>query len=154
MTTTSRLLLPLLAIATAVLAGSFSSPPATAQGIDCGQFAGFINERKGLVTRINALSSGGKKMDAKQACGAFGQLASNGATTLKWLDSNKTWCNIPENFIESFKADHAKATAFRGKACAAAAQQTAMEKKAKQGASNVIGGDSLTGPMRMPQGAL
>ena len=86
MTTIGRLLLPLLAIATAVLGASFSPSPAPAQGIDCGQFTGFINERKGIVARINAMNDGGKKMDAKQACSVFGQLASNErlGRTMKW----------------------------------------------------------------------
>jgi hypothetical protein len=155
MTTSARLSLPLLAMAMAVPFMPLASAPARAQGIDCAQFQGFIEERKSIVARINALNKDKQKMDAKQACGIFGRLAGNGSTTLKWLESNKDWCNIPPTFIENFKADHEKATLFRGKACTAAAQQAALEKKAKQGAANgLLGGDSLTGPVRMPQGAL
>ena len=82
-------------------------------------------------------------------------LVTNGTTAVKWLEANKDWCQIPDPVVENIKQDHARAVDLRGKACKAAAQQAAMEKKAKEGGSSgLLGGDGLTGSYRMPQGAL
>ena len=95
-------------------------------------------------------------MDPKTACSMFGSLVNNGATAVKWLETNKDWCQVPDRSSKSSSKDHARALEMRGKACKAAAQQAAMEKRAKEGggSSGLLGGDGLTGSFRMPQGAL
>jgi hypothetical protein len=132
-----------------------AAAPAFAQAASCQEFGKAISERQEIVGKLQALGNKKKPMDPKTACSMFGSLVTNGTTAIKWLDTNKEWCQIPDAFVDSFKSDHARAVDFRGKACKAAAQQAAMEKKAKEGGSSgLLGGDGLTGSFKMPQGAL
>jgi len=140
------------AAALVLLAGQ----PAAAQSGTCADFGKTVSERQAIIQKLQSLGGGkNKQMDPKVACSMFGTLVSNGSTAIKWLETNKEWCQIPDTFVDNFKSDHARALDFRGKACKAAAQQAAMEKKAKEGGgSGLLGGDGLTGSYRMPQGAL
>jgi hypothetical protein len=136
-----RLTLAGLAAGFACLAAS----PALAQASTCQE----------IGKKLQALGKAKKGMDPKSACSLFGDLVTNGTTAVKWLEANKDWCQIPDPVVENIKQDHARAVDLRGKACKAAAQQAAMEKKAKEGGSSgLLGGDGLTGSYRMPQGAL
>ena len=154
-----------------VLAGfaAVSAAPALAQSAECQRGGAMLNTRQALVAKLSALGSKNKKqVDPRAACTLFGQLVSNGASVIKWLDTNKEWCSIPDSFVEGLKGDHAKAAELRGKACTAAAQMAVMEKKAReqqqqqaQGgggpagpAAGPLGGPGLTGSFKMPQGAL
>lgn len=128
--------------------------PAAAQASGCEKVAGFLNERKSLVDRINKL---GKQPKAADACALLGKLAGNGSETLKWAEANKDWCQIPQNFLDGLKEDHGRVTKVRGQACSVAAKQAQMEKQAREGGGLLGGGgggDILTGPVRIPQGAL
>ncbi|MDJ1160021.1 hypothetical protein QNA08_17545 [Chelatococcus sp. SYSU_G07232] len=127
--------------------------PARAQASSCEKLREFLSERQELVKRVNGL---GKKVNAKDACAVFGQLVSNGSNALKWVEANKDWCQIPDQFSTGLKNDHEKAVSIRGRACQVAAQQAQMEKRAKEGGGLLGGGggDILTGPTRIPQGAL
>jgi hypothetical protein len=140
-----------LAGTTAVALGA---APALAQSETCQQFGKTLNERAAIVQKLNAAGNKNKKVDPKTACSLFGSLVSNGEGAVKWLESNKDWCQIPDSFIANIKSEHAKSVSLRGQACKAAAQQAAMEKKAKEGGSGLLGGDGLTGSFRVPQGAL
>jgi len=101
-------------------------------------------------------------MDPKFACAAFGQLVTNGTGLMKWMNTNKDWCQVPETFANGIKADHERASTMRGKACQVAAQQVQMEKRARQQAgqggqgqgNTLLGGGGLEGSYKMPQGAL
>jgi hypothetical protein len=138
--------------ALACLAGA----PAFAQAASCQDFGQTLTERRSIVEKLASMGNKKKQMDAKVACSMFGTLVSNGNSAVKWLETNKDWCQVPDALIENIKQDHARAVDLRGKACKAAAQQAAMEKKAKEGGSSsgLLGGDGLTGSYKMPQGAL
>ncbi len=134
-----------------------SVQPAQAQNSGCSDIQPKLLERKAIVDRIQA--AGKKQLDAKFACTTFGQLVTNGATLIKWLETNKEWCQIPSTFAEGIQSDHSRAAAMRGKACAVAAQQVQMEKRAKEqaaggGGGGLLGGNGLEGQYRVPQGAL
>ena len=119
----------------------------------CGDLQSMLAQRQSIAGRLSA--NGKKQIDAKVACASFGQLVSNGNTLLKWAQANKDWCQIPDSFIQSVKADHGKATEIRGKACGMVAKQAQAEKQAKEGGGGgLLGGGGLTGPTRLPQGAL
>ena len=79
-------------------------------------------------------------------------LVTNGETGLKWIEANKDWCQIPDQFAQSFREDHDKMKKLRGEACKIAAKAAQMEKEARRG-SNPFGG-GLTGEYKIPQGAL
>jgi hypothetical protein len=153
-----------------VVAGcaALGAAPALAQSAECQKGGAMLNSRQALVAKLSALGSKNKKqVDPRAACTIFGQLVSNGNTVIKWLDANKDWCSIPDGFVENLKGDHAKAADLRNKACAAASQMAAMEKKAleaqrqqqAEGGGPVrnagpLGGPGLTGSYKLPQGAL
>jgi hypothetical protein len=129
--------------------------PAAAQSSVCQEVGAHLTERRSLVDAIEKLSGKNKKMDAKAACAAFGKLVTNGNVTIKSVELNKDWCQIPGQLIETIKADHEKIVKIRGQACGAAAKQAEMEKKAREGqASGLLGGDGLEGSYKIPKGAL
>ena len=133
-----------------------STAPSRAQSSACGDIQQHLMERQNLVKNFQALTGDKKKpIDARVACTALSKLTSNGAATLKWIETNKDWCQIPDQFVQSFKADHDNVGKMRGQACGVAAKQAEMEKKAKAGqGGGLLGGGGLEGTYRMPQGAL
>ncbi|HEX8666099.1 MAG TPA: hypothetical protein VF744_18955 [Beijerinckiaceae bacterium] len=142
------------ALAGAALA-VLGAAPALAQSEICNQFGKTIQERQGIVQKINGVGNKKQKPDPKTICSMFGELVTNGVSAVKWLETNKDWCQIPDQFIANIKAEHAKAVSLRGQACKVAAQQIAIEKRAREGGgSGLLGGDGLTGSFKVPQGAL
>ncbi len=138
-----------------------STGPALAQSAVCQEGGKHLEERKGIVAQLNGL--GKKKVDPTRACAILTRLTANGQKSIAWLDANKDWCQIPDQFATTFKEDHSRVSDLKGKACQAAAQQAQMMKKARQqaqqqaqggGGGGMLGGPGLTGQYKMPQGAL
>ena len=153
--------LALAGLAGLALAGlTGATTPADAQSPICQQLGPYMLERKSLVETVQKLGGKDKKMDPKAACAAFGKLAANGTTMLKWAEANKDWCQIPDQFVEGMKTDHEKVVKIRGQACGVAAKQAELEKKARSGqggpggAGGLLGGGGLEGSYKIPQGAL
>lgn len=139
-------------------AGLLAAPaPASAQSSSCQSAQKFLQERQNLIQQINKLGGKDKKVDPRSACSIMGKLVANGEVGIKWLDANKDWCQVPDQFATNFKQDHDRSKEMRGQACKAAAQLNALEKKAKQAQqqqrNNPFGG-GLTGEYKIPQGAL
>ncbi|MBM6592699.1 hypothetical protein [Microvirga pudoricolor] len=136
--------------------------PAFAQASnDCAYAQKFLGERQSLIKQIQGLGGSGKKktVDPRAACTIFSKLVTNGDGGMKWIESNKDWCQVPDEFASNFKADHGRAVEMKGKACAAAAKVAQMEKQARDaqkngGGGGLLGGGGLTGTYKMPQGAL
>jgi hypothetical protein len=138
---------------------SVAGSSAWAQPSGCQDSSKFLSERKSLAEQLNGLSKGGKISDARAACGLLTKLVTNGETGVKWIEANKDWCQIPDQFAQGFKEEHSRAVSLKGKACQVAAQQAAMEKRAKaqaqqQSGPGLLGGGGLTGQYKIPQGAL
>lgn len=146
-----------LLTAAVAAAGIVAAAPALAQS-ECQEAQKFLQERQSLIQQINKLGGEGKKkqIDPRAACSVFTKLVNNGNTGVKWLEANKAWCQVPDQFAQSFEEDHKRAVSMKGQACAAAAKMAEMEKKAKQAqqGSGLLGGGGLTGTYRIPQGAL
>ena len=145
-----------LSILPAVACGAMlvAAGPASAQV--CQEGAKLIQERQSIVQQINKAGGKDKKLDPRMACGAFGKLVANGEQSLKWLETNKDWCQIPDQVGENLKQEHDKVKEIRGKACQAAAKVEQMQKQAReqqQKGGNPFGG-GLTGEYKIPQGAL
>lgn len=136
------------------LAGCVLAPGhVMAQAAGCGDLGAKLKERSTIAGGLQPGKNG--KVDPRVACTSFTKLVANGASILKWTEANKDWCQVPDNFVESVKADHAKAVTIRAKACQVAQQAVQMEKQAREGGGGgLLGGGGLTGPTRMPQGAL
>ena len=142
-------------------AGIFAAAPALAQSSACQDAQKFLSERQSLIQQINKLGGEGKKkqIDPRAACGVFTKLVANGEVGVKWLDANKDWCQVPDQFAQSFTEDHKRAQNMKGQACTAAAKIAEMQKKAQQaqqqqGRQGLLGGGGLTGSYTMPKGAL
>lgn len=136
----------------AVAAVTSFTAPAFAQSASCQEAQKFLGERQNLIQQINKLSGKDKKIDPRAACGVLGKLVANGDAGVKWLEANKDWCQVPDQFAEGFKQDHQRSKEMRSKACRAAEKLTKMEKQTKQGGNPFGGG--LTGEYKIPQGAL
>ncbi len=149
---------PTLLAALAAL-GIFASAPAFAQSNVCQDGQKILLERQSIIKQVNNLTGGGKKkqIDPRAACTVFGKLVNNGDAGLKWMTTNKDWCQVPDQVVENFQQDHKRAQTFKTQACGAAAKIAEMEKRAKQqaqqGAPGRIGG-GLTGTLSVPKGAL
>ena len=113
----------------AALVTLLSSP---AWASSCPDMQTRLLERTNLVSGIQAMTQGGKKMDAKAACAVFGKLAANGTTTLKWAEVNKDACRVPDQFVQGLTADHERVVKMRGLACDLASKQEAIEKKLEE----------------------
>ena len=149
---------PLPLPAFALLAGGAllaATAPASAQV--CQEGAKLIGERQTIIQQLNKAGGKDKKLDPRMACGAFGKLVNNGEQSLKWLETNKDWCQIPDEVSQNLKQEHEKVKDIRAKACQAAAKFEQMQKQARQqqqqqGGNPFAGG--LTGQYKIPQGAL
>jgi hypothetical protein len=147
------------ALGAATLVSGFAASPAAAQASSCQDAQKFMGERQTLTQQFQKAAGKDKKIDPRSACSIFGKLVKNGETGLKWLETNKDWCQVPDQFAQNFKQEHEKITKLRGEACDAAAKMAAMEKQARQAAKqaqqgrNPFGG-GLTGEYKIPQGAL
>ena len=133
-----------------------STAPSRAQSGGCGDIQQHLVERQTLVKNFQAMTNDKKKgIDARVACTALNKLTSNGNATMKWIETNKDWCQIPDQFVQNFKADHNNVGKMRAQACGVAAKQAEMEKKGKSGqGGGLLGGAGLEGTYRIPQGAL
>ena len=107
----SRFLTPRVRPALAAL-----TAPASAQSSPCMDIQKHIEERKAIVARLQALGGKKKSLDPKEACALFGKLVVNGNSTLKWAETNKDWCQVPDSFVEGVKNDHNRATSLKGQA--------------------------------------
>lgn len=142
MSRVSTLRLPFVTALAAVLLAA----PALAQSSSCQDAQKFLNERQSLIQQISKLGGKDKKVDPRAACAVLIKLVSNGEAGIKWLDVNKDWCQVPDQFIQSFKQDHGHSKELKAKACKAAAPPP------KQG-DNPFGG-GLEGEYKIPKGAL
>lgn len=131
--------------------------PALAQSNACVEGQKLLQERQTLMKQWTEMSGGGKKVDPRPACTVFTKLVNNSSNTMKWLDANKDWCQVPDEFAEGFKASHPNIVKTKDNACQVAAKVTEMQKKAAQGGAagaGMLGGPGLTGQYKVPQGAL
>ncbi len=134
--------------------------PAQAQANVCEKLGPLMQQRQALMQRINGF--GRKRVDPNVACKAFGDLASNGARTIAFVNENKDWCQIPDDFVSGITDAQKQIAGVRGQACKAASQQAQLMKQARQrqqqaqGDNGSFGGvDGFSsGPWRVPQGAL
>jgi hypothetical protein len=143
-----------------IVAGAASGAlPAQAQQNTCQQAQTLLGERQALGQQFTKTLTKDKKIDPRAACPVLTKLVANGENTMQWLEGNKDWCQIPDQFAQGLQADHDKVKSLRGQACQAAAKIAQMEKQAKQaqqngGGGGLLGGNSLTGEYKIPRGAL
>jgi hypothetical protein len=149
----------LAAMAFATVSGAGS---AQAQSSTCERLGPLMQQRASLMQRINGM--GKRRIDPNVACRLFGSLAANGSQTIAFVDENKDWCQIPDDFVANLKESQKQIANVRGQACRAAQQQAVVRQRLQQqqrqaqqqGGAGAFGGvDGFSGgPWRVPQGAL
>lgn len=138
--------------------GIFASAPAFAQSSVCQEGQKLLLERQDLVKRFTDLTGGGKKknVDPRAACSILTKLSNNGTNAMKWMNTNKDWCQVPDQVVQNFEQDNKRVQTIKSQACGVAAKMNEMEKRAKQqaqqGGPRMGGG--LTGTLSIPKGAL
>lgn len=132
-----------------------------AQSAVCEEGRKLFVERQNIMQRINSWQK--KQVNPALACRTLGQLQSNGTRTMKWLEINKDWCQVPDEAVTSLKSQQSQAESARGSACKAAAdyskalaQARAQQKRAQEGGNSAFNGvdDFTNAPRPIPQGAL
>jgi len=58
-----------------------------------------------------------KKVERKEVCSLVQRFYTAEGTVLKFLEDNKTWCNIPDQAITAAKQNHERSLKFRTAAC-------------------------------------
>ncbi|MDR3422171.1 MAG: hypothetical protein P4L80_13170 [Xanthobacteraceae bacterium] len=106
-----------LAVAIAALAIAAECPAAMAQAgpPQCNAFGPIKEdaEKKALAVRA-AIQH---KSERKEICVLVQRFYAAEGTMLKFLETNKTWCNIPEQAISNAKAGHEHTLKFQTAAC-------------------------------------
>lgn len=101
---------------------------------DCQEEMGKImQERLTLIAGLNKLSGANKQLDPGLACPRLRSLAAADGKLVSYLEKNKDWCNVPDNFVDNAKQGHDKSVAYAAKACKVAAQIEKMKQQQAQG---------------------
>ena len=117
MKTARALSLVILALALCTLANSgvraqFPAPPGGAQCNDFPKLAAEAQKRSALVGA--AMKA---KADRKELCTLMTNFVAAETNVVKFLESNKVWCGVPEDALKVSKANHEKSIKFRTAAC-------------------------------------
>jgi hypothetical protein len=80
-----------------------------------------------------------KKVERKDICSLVQRFYAAETTVVKFLEENKTWCNIPDQAITAAKENHERTGKFRTAACTEAPQA----KPRPPSLSDAIGGPSV-----------
>lgn len=84
---------------------------------------GFIPLRNDAQQKGLAIAAAEKRhATPKELCTLVSRFAVAEGAALKFLETNKTWCGIPEAAVSGAKANHQKTLKFRDMACNATAQ--------------------------------
>jgi hypothetical protein len=112
------------AAALVLAAGVGEQRPASAQTAQSpSPCAGFTPLRDAAQQKAMAISAAEKRhADRKELCGVVTRFTAAEAAALKFLETNKTWCGIPDEVVASAKANHDKTMKFRNMVCSPAPQ--------------------------------
>jgi len=105
-----------------------------------------MQARMAQIEKLNAIGKAGKgKIDPAAACPVAKTLAASETQLLAYMNKNKEWCQIPDQFITQLKEAQGRDQMFATKACEAAANFKKMQEQ-----QNAAGG----GTPRLPAGPL
>lgn len=115
------------------------------------EFTPLMNKRQAYMNQIEGFKA--KKPTAPVACNAFGGLSTANKKLVEWMESQKDWCQIPDDMVGGLKGQQSQIDKVRGTACGAAAKQAQMMRDAARG-QRQGGGPGIGSGVRLPQGAL
>ncbi len=106
--------LALALAAFAIVAGSRTVLAQTAP-VQCNAFATLRADAQQKALAVRA--AGEHKAERKEICALLQRFSSAEEAVVKFLETNKTWCGIPEEAIKMAKVNHEKTMKFRTAAC-------------------------------------
>jgi hypothetical protein len=117
-------------------AGMIWAAPAVAQ--NCSEdVQKLVQRRVAEMQTINKIAQSAKaahkQIDPVVFCAKSGGLLSADKAMGDYLEKNKDWCQIPDEFVANFKATAAQDAGTSGKACKVAAQFKKMKEQADSG---------------------
>jgi hypothetical protein len=84
----------------------------------CDVFATLRNDAQQKAAAVRTAMQ--HKAERKEICALVTRFTAAEAAVVKFLEDNKTWCNIPEEAIKTTKTNHEQTLKFRTAACAEA----------------------------------
>jgi hypothetical protein len=123
------------------VAASATAPFATALAQSAPpQCAAFVQLREEAQQKAMAVRTAiDKKVDRKDVCTLVQRFYSAEGTVVKFLEENKSWCNIPDQAITAAKQNHERTLKFRTAACT----ETPQAKPRPPSLSDAIGTPSV-----------
>ena len=143
-----------LVLAATICGGlGIAATPAMAAPESCAKdFAPLMTKRQAYINTINGYKN--KKPSAPAACSTFSGLSAQNRKISAWMESQKDWCQIPDDTIKAIKDQQAQIDKTRANACNAAAQQSKMMRQMKNQQQRQQAGPGIGSGVRLPQGAL
>ena len=118
----------------------------------CNDFQKVVAPRVALIEKLNGFKK--RKPTAAEACKIMNNLSAADKKIIEWMETNKDWCQVPDEQITQLKQASEQSNGFKGKACSAAAAQAKQIEQLKR-AQAQGGGQPLPGAgVKLPQGAL
>jgi hypothetical protein len=110
----------------------------------------FGKQRNSEIESLNSISKAhDNKLDPIAACPHLRKMKEIEAKMAAYMVKNKDWCNIPDDFLNNFKANSERTTKIAEQACALAAKAKQMQ---QNGGGAGIG--NLPPPPKLPAGPL
>jgi hypothetical protein len=124
--------------------------PVAAHAGDCNaDIASLSQKRQNFIEKLNVLAKSTKgKLDPVASCPALRGLVVAEVNLVKYLETNRNWCNVPDAAVDNLKAANAKSKAFATQACNIAVQAKKQQEQQASGAT--LGLDS----QKLPSGPL
>jgi|SRR5215469_12439773 len=99
---------------------TFASRSARAQfpapnGVQCNDFTKLSDEAQKRASSVKAAMTA--KADRKQLCTLLTSFVAAESNVVKFLETNKVWCGVPDQVVAASKANHEKSLKFRTAAC-------------------------------------
>ena len=102
-------------LAAVALAAAPNAALAQAGGVQCNDFLKLRSDAEQKAGAIRAATE--KKAERKDVCALVQRFTSAEAAVVKFLETNKTWCGVPEPVIKQAKSNHEKTLKFRTAVC-------------------------------------
>lgn len=117
---------------------------------DCNaDIASLTQKRQGFIEKLNVLAKASKgKLDPVASCPQLRGLVVAEGKLLSYLQSNKDWCNVPDDAVNNLKGASTKSQAFATQACNIATQAKKQQQQAATGGGGLLDQQKLpTGPL-------
>jgi hypothetical protein len=109
-----------LVVCSALALGTFTNRNAWAQqqppgGTQCSDFSNLAAEAQKRSALVTAAMKA--KADRKELCTLMTNFVAAETNVVKFLETNKVWCGVPDEALKVSKANHEKSIKFRTAAC-------------------------------------